>query len=269
MDAPTTQDFDHPAVMSTPWFMLGALAIYLLLVTKLGPSYMHARAPYELKKLIIVHNIVQVISCIFVVYEILHITEYTIIYFWRCSVLEETPERMKRHFRLAYFLFWLKLSELMETMIFVLRKKQSQVTKLHVFHHITTVTLIYMLINHNRKNGCDALFPILLNSNVHIIMYMYYLTAAVADKSTVRALMPVKKSITVIQMTQFILIMVHATFVSMNCGVDKKVFIYFIFVIMLMLYGFYDFYRSSYQSSQRRKSEAAAAAAAAAQAKLR
>lgn len=136
---------------------------------------MHARAPYELKKLIIVHNIVQVISCIFVVYEvcfqmafkltffgvqknlislqILHITEYTIIYFWKCSVLEETPVRMKRHFRLAYFLFWLKLSELMETMIFVLRKKQNQVTKLHVFHHITTVTLIYMLINHNRKNG--------------------------------------------------------------------------------------------------------------------
>lgn len=117
--------------------------------------------------------------------------------------------------------------------------------------------------------GCDALFPILLNSNVHIIMYTYYLIAAVADKSTVRALMPVKKSITVIQMTQFILIMVHATFVSINCGVDKKVFIYFIFVIMLMLYGFYDFYRSSYKSSQRRKSEAAAAAAAAAQAKLR
>lgn len=135
------------------------------------------RKPYELKKLIIVHNIVQVVSCIFVVYEvgphwrsfivviydyllyiryyrqILHITEYTILYFWRCSVVEETPERMARHFRLAYFLFWLKLSELIETVIFVMRQKQNQVTKLHVFHHISTVTLIYMLINHNRKNG--------------------------------------------------------------------------------------------------------------------
>ncbi|XP_017960217.1 elongation of very long chain fatty acids protein AAEL008004 [Drosophila navojoa] len=263
MDKPT-YDVQHPAIMATPWFMLSVLGLYLFVVTYLGPTFMLFRKPYELKKLIIVHNIVQVVSCIFVVYEILHITEYTILYFWRCSVVEETPERMARHFRLAYFLFWLKLSELIETVIFVMRQKQNQVTKLHVFHHISTVTLIYMLINHNRKNGCDALFPILLNSNVHIIMYTYYLVAAVADKRTVRALMPVKKSITVLQMAQFILILIHAILVSLNCGVEKAIFMYFIFVIGLMFYGFYDFYRKSYQSSKRRKSSIAVAVVAAA-----
>lgn len=103
-------------------------------------------------------------------------------------------------------------------------------------------------------------------------MYTYYLIAAVADKRTVRALMPVKKSITVLQMVQFTLILVHALLVSFTCGVEKSIFIYFIFVIGLMFYGFYDFYGKSYQSSKRRKSSIAvavvAAAAEAAEAKL-
>ncbi|KAL7735927.1 hypothetical protein ACLKA6_002370 [Drosophila palustris] len=260
MDAATS--IEHPALMVTPWFMAAVLALYLILVTRLGPGFMEFRKPYELKTLIIVHNIVQVVSCVYVVYEILHLTENHIIFFWKCSALEFTGERMKRHFKLAYFLFWLKLSELIETIIFVLRKKQNQVTKLHVFHHITTITLIYLLINHN-SNGFDALFPIFLNSNIHIIMYSYYLIAAVADKGIIRALTPVKKSITVMQMGQFALILVHATLTSINCGVDKVCFIYFIFVIILMFYGFYDFYQMSYKSSKRRRSAAVAAAAAA------
>jgi len=79
----------------------------------------------------------------------------------------------------------------------------------------------------------------------------------VADKSIIRALTPVKKSITVMQMTQFALILVHAVLTSINCGVGKMQFTYFIFVIMLMFYGFYDFYQMSYESSKRKKNAAA------------
>lgn len=187
---------------------------------------------------------------------------------------------MRRHYRLAYFVFLLKLSELSETVVFVLRKKQSQVTKLHVFHHFATVTLIYLLINHNEKNGgyfsfnlqteitdlnfvylifgskgCDALFPILLNSIVHIIMYSYYLISAVADKNFVRRLKPIKQSITIMQMVQFVLILIHAVIVMTFCGVPKATFYYFIIVIVVIFYGFYDFYKDSYNRDQRRKSE--------------
>ncbi|ALC40871.1 CG30008, partial [Drosophila busckii] len=244
---------EHPELMRTPWFMFSTLAIYLLFVTRWGPRFMDNRKPFELKTLIIVHNIVQVLSCIFVVYEILYISENTILFFWRCSNLEETPERLSRHFRLSYFLFWLKISELVETVIFVLRKKQNQVTKLHVFHHITTITLIYMLINHN-ENGIDALFPIFLNSNVHIIMYSYYLIAAVADKKIVAALQPVKKSITVIQMVQFLFILAHTASTSLTCGVPNLILMYFSLVITLMLYGFYDFYTKSYKKKSSKRS---------------
>lgn len=83
---------------------------------------------------------------------------------------------MRRHYRLAYFVFFLKLSELSETVIFVLRNKRSQVTKLHVFHHIATVTLIYLLINHNKKNGgyfSFNLHRLITDFNLFIILFSF------------------------------------------------------------------------------------------------
>ncbi|XP_068146296.1 very long chain fatty acid elongase AAEL008004 [Drosophila tropicalis] len=256
MDATTatmSPVIEHPYLMNTPWFMLGTLALYLYIVTDLGPNFMEHRKPYTLKKLIICHNIIQVVSCIYVIYEILFVTHGNILYFWKCSGPIHEPEIVTRHFRLAQFLFWLKLSELIETVIFVLRKKQNQVSKLHVFHHIATLTLIYCLLHYN-ENGTAAFYPVFLNSMVHIIMYSYYLVAAVADKKVIRALTPVKKSITVIQMVQFFFILLQAVIQSIRCGVPKVVFTYFVIVVGLMFYGFYDFYNNSYKKSQRRKS---------------
>ncbi|XP_030388260.1 elongation of very long chain fatty acids protein AAEL008004 isoform X2 [Scaptodrosophila lebanonensis] len=257
MDSKNISEFVHPTIMSTPCFMVSVLAIYLVTVIYLGPRFMRRRQPFDLKPIIILHNVIQVLSCIYTVNEILQITGYQILLFWKCSLVPETHELLERHFKLSYFLFWLKISELIETVIFVLRKKQNQITKLHVFHHIATVTLIYLLINHN-ENSFSALYPIFLNSNVHIVMYSYYLVAAVADKKTIRALTPVKKSITVIQMVQFLFILMQAGIVSVKCGVPKLVFFYFVAVICFMFYGFYDFYRSSYKKAQRRKSSATA-----------
>lgn len=103
--------------------------------------------------------------------------------------------------------------------------------------------------------GTDALYPVFLNSIVHIIMYSYYLVAAVADKNIVRKLTPIKKSITIIQMVQFLMILIHAAMVLTICGCPKVTFIYFIVVIIVMFYGFYDFYMDSYNRQQLKKTE--------------
>lgn len=129
------------------------------------------RKPFELKKVMLLHNLIQVVSCVYVIREvrtardalislinyqvlrqILFVTDNGIMYFWKCRELGQSAEHVRRHFSLAYFLFWLKLSELVETMIFVLRQKQNQVTKLHLFHHVATLTLVYVLIHFN-QNG--------------------------------------------------------------------------------------------------------------------
>lgn len=46
-----------------------------------------------------------------------------------------------------YFLLFSKYSEIIETFIFVLRKKQSQVSFLHVYHHVMTVLMPTMSIH--------------------------------------------------------------------------------------------------------------------------
>jgi len=70
-----------------------------------------------------------------------------------------------------------------------------------------------------------------------------------------QALRPVKKSITVTQMTQFALILVQVPCQLILCGMDRIVLFYFSTVIMAMFYGFYDFYSSAYQVAQRGKSQ--------------
>ncbi|XP_017066659.1 elongation of very long chain fatty acids protein 4 [Drosophila eugracilis] len=245
---------DIPVVYTDPWYMITVLGLYLYFVTKAGPQFMEPRKPFELKKLILAHNFLQVVSCIYVINEVLFITDNGIFYFWECRDIGRTPEHVRRYYSLAYFLFWLKLSELLETVIFVLRKKQNQVSKLHIFHHFSTVTLVYVLINLN-TNGSAAYFCVLLNSIVHVIMYSYYFVAAVADKSFVQALTPVKKSITVIQMTQFALILAQVPCQLVLCGMPPYVLLYFTTVIIGMFYGFYDFYTSAYKVMQRRKSQ--------------
>uniref|UniRef100_B4MQE6 carboxylesterase n=1 Tax=Drosophila willistoni TaxID=7260 RepID=B4MQE6_DROWI len=114
--------------------------------------------------------------------------------------------------------------------------------------------IIYGFIPYPFFTSTAAFYPVFLNSMVHIIMYSYYLVAAVADKKVIRALTPVKKSITVIQMVQFFFILLQAVIQSIRCGVPKVVFTYFVIVVGLMFYGFYDFYNNSYKKSQRRKS---------------
>ncbi|XP_017047179.1 elongation of very long chain fatty acids protein 7-like [Drosophila ficusphila] len=239
-------------VYTEPYCMITILSLYLYFVTKAGPQFMEVRKAYELKWLILAHNLFQVVSCVYVIKEILFITDNSILYFWKCRDIGSSPEHVRRYYSLAFFIFWLKLSELLETVIFVLRKKQNQVSKLHVFHHLSTVTLIYMLINHN-GNGDAAYFSVFLNSIVHVFMYSYYFLAAVADKKLVQALWPVKKSITVMQMTQFALILVQLVCQIVLCTTPLYHTIYFTAVIVGMFYGFFDFYNSAYQVSQRCK----------------
>ncbi|XP_017045105.1 elongation of very long chain fatty acids protein F [Drosophila ficusphila] len=239
-------------VYTDPWYMITILILYLYFVTKAGPQFMELRKAYELKRLILAHNLIQVVSCVYVIKEVFFITDNTILYFWKCRDIGSSPEHVRRYYSLAYFLFWLKLSELLETVIFVLRKKQKQVSKLHIFHHLSTVTLVYLLINHN-ENGDAAYFSVFLNSIVHVFMYSYYFLAAVADKKIVQALWPVKKSITVMQMTQFALILVQVACQIVLCGTPPLQIIYFSAVIVGMFYGFLDFYNSAYQGSQRCK----------------
>lgn len=69
-----------------------------------------------------------------------------------------------------------KISELLDTVFFVLRKKSSQITILHLYHH--SMMGIYTWIITKFVPGGQVTITMALNSFVHIIMYAYYMAAA-------------------------------------------------------------------------------------------
>lgn len=66
----------------------------------------------------------------------------------------------------------LKLIDLVETVVFVLRKKQEQISFLHVYHHVSTILLIWFMTKYYAVSMTS--FGILINCTVHVIMYTYY-----------------------------------------------------------------------------------------------
>lgn len=63
---------------------------------------------------------------------------------------------------------------------FVLRKKQNQVTFLHVYHHSLTAVFSWCYLK--LLPGEQGIVVGFLNSVVHVFMYSYYLIAALGSK---------------------------------------------------------------------------------------
>lgn len=65
-----------------------------------------------------------------------------------------------------------KIIDLVETVIFVLRKRNRQISFLHLYHHISTVMLAWVF---SRKYIDErTVFLPLMNCGVHVVMYTYY-----------------------------------------------------------------------------------------------
>lgn len=110
---------------------------------------------------------------------------------------------------LVYYLS--KLTEFADTVFFVLRKKKSQITWLHLYHHSLTPMEAWLLVKFisgklwgwlaawlikrwSRRVrqfylfsvitvlGGNATFPNILNNFVHVLMYFYYMLSAMGPQ---------------------------------------------------------------------------------------
>lgn len=109
-------------------------------------SFMEKRKAFNLKWLLAIYNLLQVATCCYIIYGFLS-NELSIIQFWKCQSVDYKSNRKANSLLVySYQTFLLKLVELAETIFFVLRKKQNQVSKLHVYHHVVR-TFIYFIRN--------------------------------------------------------------------------------------------------------------------------
>ena len=93
-----------------------------------------------------------------------------------------------------------KLLEMLDTVFFVIRKKNSQLTFLHVYHHSTMFCLWWIGVKY--VAGGSSFLGAMCNCYVHVLMYTYYFLAACGP--SVRKYLWWKKYLTIIQMAQFL-----------------------------------------------------------------
>ncbi|CAH0407551.1 unnamed protein product [Chilo suppressalis] len=229
-------------LLARPYQGLIILGLYLMLILKWGPKWMKDRPPFNIDKLLIVYNAIQVLFCLYLFLK--SISPWTR-YKWICEPVDRNNSEEAVHIaRLCYYYYLLKLIDLMDTVFFVLRKKFNQVSFLHVYHHtgmvmITWGNATYLPGGHGTLVGVINLF-------VHIVMYSYYLlTVAVPS---VKKSIWLKKHITQLQILQFFWCVVHmGTIVFVpDCAYPRWVAAVFLPQNLFMLLLFIDFYIKTY-----------------------
>ncbi|XP_011152097.1 elongation of very long chain fatty acids protein 1-like [Harpegnathos saltator] len=221
---------------------------YMYFVLVCGPRYMKNRPPYSLKTFIKLYNIVQFVANMWLVYSF--VNAGIVIRKLFCPVemdYTRNPVTTKL-IRCAWGYFLLKLLDYVETVIFVLRKKNNQVSVLHVYHHVSTAIIAWLGIRYY----CTApmILICIINSFVHSVMYIYYFLAS-CGPDTQKMIAPMKPWITIMQMVQFCFIVLYVSqnFISYCNVVPHITAIIFIQNILVNFFLFYNFYKKSYTKS--------------------
>lgn len=148
--------------------------------------------------------------------------------------------------------FFNKVIDLLDTVFFILRKKQNQVTVLHVYHHVATLAITWALLKY--YPGHEPSIVGILNSIVHSVMYVYYMIAALGPKY--RKYLWWKRYITWMQMTQFVIILIYNSFALYHsCDLNKNVLKAIMGHSLVNLLMFMNFYYHAYIKPQKYKKD--------------
>ncbi|KAF3698936.1 Elongation of very long chain fatty acids protein 4 [Channa argus] len=179
---------------------------YLIIIWA-GPKLMAKRQPVNLKGILIVYNFAMVCLSAYMFYEFTA-SSWLARYSLLCQPVDysDSPLAM-RMARVCWWFYFSKVIELSDTIFFILRKKNSQLTFLHVYHHATMVFNWWAGVKY--VAGGQSFLMCLINSLVHVVMYLYYGLAALGPSMT--KYLWWKQYLTSLQLLQFIIVTVHTT----------------------------------------------------------
>jgi elongation of very long chain fatty acids protein 4 len=241
--------------LRTPEATLAVIFFYLLFVA-FGPRWMERRAAMNLKPVIIVYNFIMVAVSAYMSVEFF-LTAFHMGYSYGCQGVDwqySTDPLSMRLVNISWLFFLSKIIELADTVFFILRKKDNQVTFLHVYHHATMIANWWMAAKYIPVG--QSFFVGMVNSFIHALMYLYYGLAAIGPH--MQKYLWWKKHMTTMQLIQFIAIISHTAynkFLRPDCDYpflyNSIVFYYTISMVVL----FSDFYYRTYVRSGRKKTE--------------
>ncbi|XP_016960037.1 elongation of very long chain fatty acids protein F [Drosophila biarmipes] len=241
-------------LIGSPWPSLTIVSLYLLFVLKVGRQIMKDRKPFDLRGVIKAYNIFQIVYNSVVLIGGLHFLFVLKAYDLSCIItlpLDHEYKNRERYLTYAYVIN--KFMDLAETFFFVLRKKDRQISFLHVVHHLVMPLGGYSQITFNGYGG--TLFPLcLLNVAVHVIMYSYYYLSSV-NKAVQSSRW--KKCLTIVQLVQFVLVLANLIYTlrQPTCKASRSVIYFGMTVAISFLLMFTNFYIHAYVLPSRKKPE--------------
>jgi len=192
--------------MESVWPTFSICVLYVLFVKYAGPRMMKNRAPYSIKGLMLVYNICQTI---FSLWGFIQGWKFYVSgdYNWLCQPIDySTDYEAMRALNMAWWFYMSKFVDMLDSLFFVLTKKFSHLSFLHVFHH--GVMPFQCWWGPRFVGGGHGGFAAFFNSGVHVVMYAYYALAACGP--SVQKYLWWKKYLTTLQLLQFVCVFLHA-----------------------------------------------------------
>lgn len=251
-DNPSVITADLPFVAS-PTPVVSCIIGYLVIVItsvayqKMFPKPPVARDPLWLRIAVQAHNVfliaLSLYMCLGAIYNA-WINEYS---FWGNGY---NPEEVGMGIT-VYIFYMSKLYEFFDTYIMLLKGKINQVSFLHVYHH-ATISAYWWIIAYVAPGG-DAWYCVMLNSWVHVLMYTYYLVAAILgkDEKKKKKYLWWGKYLTQFQMFQFVTMMVLSVYASFYSPYPKSISMGLFFYMVTLLALFYNFYSRKHLAAKR------------------
>jgi elongation of very long chain fatty acids protein 4 len=243
--------------LGTPEPALIIVVLYLAFVV-IAPRVMASRPPMDLKRLIVVYNFAMVALSAYMCAEFF-LTTASMGYSYFCQGVDwsyPTDPLSMRLVHVNWLFFMSKIIELADTVFFILRKKDNQVTFLHVYHHATMVVNWWMAAKYLPVG--QSFFVGMINSWIHTLMYVYYALAALGP--SMQKYLWWKKHMTTLQLVQFVAVISHTSynkFVRTDCDYpylyNSIVFYYTWSMVVLFSHFFYTTYVSSKRSPSSRQ----------------
>jgi len=206
MDNKSDQRTTNWFLMESPLPTIVICLTYAYFVKVLGPKLMENRKPFKLRKVLIVYNFIQVLFSLWLFYSAAF-SGWLVGYNYRCQPVDNSKSAIAmRMAEGCWWYFFSKFTEFFDTFFFVMRKRYDQVSTLHVIHHGIMPFSVWWGVKFT-PGGHSSFFGF-INTGVHVVMYTYYMLAAMGPE--VQKYLWWKKYLTVLQIVQFVAIMVHA-----------------------------------------------------------
>nr|XP_018902304.1 PREDICTED: elongation of very long chain fatty acids protein 4-like [Bemisia tabaci] len=239
---------DNWFLMSSTWPIVTIIGVYLFFCLKWGPKYMEDKKPFEMKWILLAYNLFQVILNGNLVWQ-LFTTPGSMSYVSNhvCNPLGKNNPLFMSVCSGSWNYLMLKVTDLLATVFFVLRKKQSQISFLHVYHHTQMVFIAWAYLKYLK--GEHFVLIGALNAFVHVVMYSYYFLAALGP--SVQKYLFWKRYITKLQIVQFLMVLAYfCALIWFRCGIQRSLAIYCGLNVFFFLILFLNFYSNAYNKKR-------------------